>query len=155
MNSFGRAVVRGAGALLVALSIGNVCASEFSDKAERVFPSASSISESGTTGTVVLQVPERFPTYYETGDKANKVLAIDSVRIFRDVPVLKRLIVTVPREGKRSQTLDVTRADVEQYYKIDLADLERHSSKWRERFIQQYDNKQARAEFVERFVIEK
>ncbi|MNM99596.1 hypothetical protein D3C81_1121610 [compost metagenome] len=155
MNSFGRAVVRGAGALLVALSIGSACASEFSDKAERVFPSASSIIESGTTGTVVLKVPERFPTYYETGDKANKVFAIDSVRIFRDVPVLKRLIVTVPREGKRSQTLDVTRAEVEQYYQIDLSELAPHSTNWREGFIQQYDNKQARAEFVERFVTEK
>lgn len=154
MNGFGRALVRGAGALLVALSIGNVCASEFSDKAERVFSSIDSVSESGTTGKVSLKVPERAPTYYETGDKANKIFAIDTIRVFRDVPKVERLIVTVPRDGK-SQTLDVTRSQVEQYYKISLSDLAANPSNWRESFIEPYDNKESRAGFVEKFVTEK
>lgn len=154
MNGFGRAVVRGAGALLVALSIGNACASEFSDKAERAFSSIDSLSETGSTGKISLKIPTRMPDYYESGDKANKVFAIDSVRVFRDVPKLERLVVTLPREDK-VQTLDVTRAQVEQYYDISLSDLAPHTSKWREEFIQRYDNKQARAEFVERFVTEK
>lgn len=154
MSGFGRAVVRGAGALLIALSIGNACASEFSDKAERAFSSIDSVSEKGSTGTVSLKVPERSPTYYESGDKANKVFAIDSVRVFRDVPRLERLMVTIPREGK-VQTLDVTRAQVEQYYGISLSDLAANPSSWRETFIQPHDNKQSRADFVKKFVTEK
>ncbi|MNZ53355.1 hypothetical protein D3C78_712300 [compost metagenome] len=154
MNDFGRAVVRGAGALLIALSIGNACASEFSDKAERAFSSIDSVSETGSTGKVSLKVPERSPTFYESGDKANKVFAIDSVRVFRDVPKLERLVVTIPREDK-VQTLDVTRAQIEQYYGISLTDLAANPSSWRESFIQSHDNKQSRADFVKKFVTEK
>lgn len=146
--------MRGAAALLVALSIGNACASEFSDKAERVFTSIDSLSETGPTGDVLLKVPERGPTYYETGDKANKIFAVDSVRVFRDVSKLERLIVTIPREGK-VQTLDVTRSQVEQFYKISLADLAANPSSWREIFIQPFDNKKSRADFVKKFVTEK
>lgn len=154
MNGFRRAVVRGAGMLLIALSVGNVCASEFSDKAERAFSSIESVSETGSTGKVSLKVPSRMPDYYESGDKANKVFAIDSVRVFRDVPKLNRLVVTIPREGK-VQTLNVTRAQVEQHYDLRLTDLVANSSSWRESFIQPYDNKQSRADFVKKFVTEK
>jgi len=156
MIGFGRAVVRGAGALLVALSIGNAFGSEFSDKVERVLSSSviESLSESGAAGKVVLKVPTRMPDYYESGDKANKVFAIESVRVFRDVPKLERLVVTIPREDK-VQTLDVTRAQVEQYYGISLTELAANPSSWRESFIQSHDNKQSRADFVKKFVIEK
>lgn len=145
--------MHGAGALLVALSLGNACASEFSDKAERAFSSIDSVSETGSTGKVSLKVPERTPTYYESGDKANKVFAIDSVRVFRDVPKLERLVVTIPREDK-VQTLDVTRTQVEQYYGISLSDLA-NPSNWRESFIQPHDTEQSRADFVKKFVTEK
>lgn len=102
----------------------------------------------------MLKIPDRSPDYYESGDKANKVLAIESVRIFREVPDLDRLTVTVPRDGK-AQTLDVTRAQIEQYYKINLSELAGNPSAWREDFIQQYDNENSRAEFVKTFATEK
>ncbi|WJM53922.1 hypothetical protein QUC26_01705 [Pseudomonas asiatica] len=156
MIGFGRAVVRGAGALLVALSIGNAFGSEFSDKVERVLSSSviESLSESEADGKVVLKVPPRVPDYYESGDKANKVFAIESVRVFRDVPKLERLVVTIPREDK-VQTLDVTRAQVEQYYGISLNQLATNPSSWRESFVKSHDNKQSRADFVKKFVTEK
>lgn len=156
MNGFGRAVVRGAGALLVALSIGNACANEFNDKVERVLSSSAidSVSESGKVGSVLMKIPARSPDYYESGDKANKILAVESVRIFREVPDLERLKITLPRDGKM-QTLDVTRAQVEKYYEIDLSDLAADPSRWRESFIQPYDNKTSRAGFVEQFAKEK
>lgn len=155
MNSLGRAVVRGAGALLFALSIGNAWASEFSDKLERVFSSSTidSLSESDKAGAVVLKAPARNPDYYESGDKANKILAIESVRLFRDVPHLQHLKVTIPRDGK-AQTLSVTRAQVEEYYGISLSELASNPSSWRESFIQQHDNKASRADFVKKFVTE-
>ena len=156
MNRFGRAVLRGAGALLITLSVGTAWASEFSDKVERVFsPSVfKSAQESGSTGTVDFKIPDRHPEYFETGDKANKVFAIDSVRIFRDLPKLDRLIFKVPREGS-TQTLDVTRSQIEQHYEVSLSDLAANPSNWREGFIQQFDNKKSRAEFAERFVTQK
>lgn len=156
MNGFGRAVVRGAGALLVALSVGNTWAGEFSDKVERVFsPSViKSAEESGSTGRVEFNIPNRQPDYFENGDKANKVFAIDAVRIFRDLPTVNRLILKVPREGS-VQTLDVTRTQVEQHYEISLSDLASNPSRWREGFIQPFDNKKSRADFAERFVTQK
>lgn len=101
-----------------------------------------------------MKVPARTPDYYESGDKANKILAVESVRIFREVPDLEQLTVTVPRDGK-DQTLVVTRTQIEQYYKISLADLAADPSSWRETFIQPYDNKKSRGDFVKKFVTEK
>lgn len=156
MNSLGRAVVRGGGALLVALGIGNACAGGFSDKVERVLPSSliDSVMESGNEGSVVLKAPARSLDYYESGDKANKIFAVESVRIFREVPDLERLKITIPRNGKL-QTLDVTRRQVEKYYGIHLSDLAANPSSWRESFIQLHDNKLSRAEFVEKFLTRK
>ena len=96
MNRFGRAVLRGAGALLITLSVGTAWASEFSDKVERVFsPSVfKSAQESGSTGTVDFKIPDRHPEYFETGDKANKVFAIDLSLIHISEP-------TRPRFGSR------------------------------------------------------
>lgn len=152
MNNFGRTLVRGAGAALVALSMGSACASEFTDKVERLFSSSvvESVSESGPSGTVVLQVPSRTPGYFESGDKANKVFAIESVRIFREVPALERLNISLPRDGGL-QTLNVTRSQVEAYYGISIAATS-DPSIWREKFIQVYDNPGSRAKFVEKFV---
>lgn len=156
MNRFGRAVLRGTGALLVALSVGNTWAGEFSDKVERVFsPSViKSAEESGSTGRVEFKKPDRQPDYFENGDKANKVFAIDAVRVFRDLPTIQRLIFKVPRAGS-IQTLDVTRSQVEQHYEISLSDLATNPSNWREGFIQPFDNKKSRADFAERFVTQK
>lgn len=153
MKIFGRALVRGAGAALVALSMGSACASEFTDKVERLFSSSvvESATESGPSGKVVLKVPARTPGYFESGDKANKVFAIESVRIFREVPALERLNITMPRDAG-SQTLNVTRSQVEAYYGISIAATSSDPSIWREKFIQVYDNPESRAKFVEKFV---
>lgn len=139
---------------LVALSIGSAWAGELSDKAERLFSSSviESVDESGATGKIALKIPARSPGYFESGDKANKVFAIESVRIFREVPSLDRLSVSMPREGG-SQTLNVSRGQIERYYGISLSDL-RDPSAWRQRFIQVYDNPKSRAEFVGKFVSE-
>lgn len=154
MNIFTRTLVHGAGAALVALSIGSAWAGELSDKAERLFSSSviESVSESGSAGKIELKIPARTPGYFESGDKANKVFAIESVRLFREVPSLDHLSVSMPRDGG-SQTLGVSRAQIEQHYGINLADL-RDPSAWRQQFIQVYDNPQSRAEFVGKFVTE-
>ena len=119
---------------------------------ERIFsPSViESINESGTSGEVAFKAPERMPDYFESGDKANKVLAIESVRVFRDVPGLERLKLKVP-QGATERVLDVSRADVESYYKVSFSEMNSDPNVWRTKFIQNYDNKESRADFVDRF----
>lgn len=156
MNFFGRAAVHGAAAALITLSMGSAWATEFSEKIERLFsPSViESSKELGSTGQIVLKVPDRIPDYFEAGDKASKVFAIESVRIFREVPGLDRLTVTIPRQGK-AQTLNVTRSQIEQYYGISLSTLKSEPGAWGEKFIQVYDNPESRSLFVEKFVTER
>lgn len=98
MNGLERAVARGTSAL----SVGNAYAIEFSDKVERLHSSSSieSVNKPEKAGNVVLRVPARSPEYYELGAKANKILAVESVRISREVPDLERLKITIPRDGK-------------------------------------------------------
>lgn len=156
MNFFGRAAVHGAAAALITLSMGSARATEFSDKIERLFsPSViESSKELGSTGQIVLRIPASSPDYFEAGDKARKVFAIESVRLFREVPGLERLSVTIPRQGK-AQTLDVTRLQIEQYYGISLSSLKSVPGAWGEKFIQVYDNPESRGLFVKKFVTER
>ncbi|WP_110972853.1 hypothetical protein [Pseudomonas huaxiensis] len=130
-------------------------ATEFSDKAERIFsPSViESLHESGASGEIAFKIPERMPDYFESGDKANKVFAIESARLFRDVPSLSRLTLRIPNDGT-VRVLDISRSDIEKHYGVDLAAMNGDPAAWRETFIQQHDTKGSRADFVKRFVRE-
>ncbi|MCO7537637.1 hypothetical protein NJH24_23010 [Pseudomonas asiatica] len=156
MNFFKRALAQGAAVAVTALLVGNAWAGEFSDKVERVFSSSvvKSAEGSGATGNIEFKVPDRQPDYFESGDKANKIFAIESVRLFRDMPDLGRLTITIPRSNT-AQTLNVSRSQVEQHYGITLSTLKADPGAWREQFIQVNDNPEARAEFVQEFVTAK
>lgn len=138
-------------ALAVLLPLGTAWAGAFTDRAERVFSSTiiASVKESGAAGEVTFKVPERAANYFVTGDKLNKVFAIDSARIFRDVEGLERLTFHIPAHGK-TYSLRVTRADIEKHYGMSFKGMSMDA--WRNEFIQVFDNKQSRAKFVERFV---
>lgn len=153
MTMFGCAKKLSALALLPLLTLGNAWGGEFKDKVERIFSSSvvESISESGSSGEVTFRTPERMPDYFETGDKVNKVFAIESARVFRDVTSLERLTFRVPADGKR-YTMSISRDDIEQHYGVDFAEMNGDLDAWRTEFTQDYDNKQSRAEFVEKFV---
>lgn len=140
-------------ALLVMAARGVWASSEFSDQANRIFsPSViESVNESDSVGEISFKVPERMPDYFESGDKGNKVLAIESGRLFRDVPSLKRLKLKIPNDGA-IRVLDISRSDIEQYYGVDFGAMNGDPNAWRTDFIQRYDTKQSRAEFVKRFV---
>lgn len=156
MKTFGRTVKLGAGLVAVmALAAGSTWAGEFSDKVERIFsPSViGSVKELGSVGEVEFKVPERMPEYFEAGDKANKILAIDSARLFRELPGLERLALTIPK-GEKQQRIDLSRADIEKYYKVSFTAMNKDQNLWRNEFIQTYDNKASRAQFVDHFVTE-
>lgn len=153
MAMFPRATKLAALVLLPLLAIGSAWGGEFKDKAERIFAGAvvESIKESGASGEVIFRVPERGPDYFESGDKVNKVFAIESARMFRDVKGLERLTFRVPADGQK-YAMNISRADIEKHYGVDFAAMNGDLDAWRTTFIQKYDNKQSRAEFVEKFV---
>ena len=153
MQVVGKFVGKVMALIVLIMAAGGAWASEFLDKTERIFsPSViESVSELGGIGKISFKIPERMPDYFESGDKANKVFAIESVRLFRDVPSLKRLTLKIPKtEG--TQVLDISRADIEKYYGVDLSVRSGDPAAWREGFIHQRDTKDSRADFVKRFV---
>lgn len=155
MQVVGKFVGKVIASVVLVMAAAGAWASEFQDKAERIFsPSViESVSESGASGKISFKIPERMPEYFESGDKTNKVFAIESVRLFRDVPSLKRLRLEIPNAGG-VQILDISRADIEKYYGVDLVGMNGNPSAWREGFIQQHDSKDSRSAFVKHFVHE-
>ncbi|WP_153013751.1 hypothetical protein [Deinococcus grandis] len=89
------------------------------------------------------------PEYLGTGDKVNKVMAIESARLFREIKELNDLSLTIPSAGK-TYRLQVTRKQMDSHYGTKLADLSMET--WRNFFLERYDTKQARAEFVAKHV---
>lgn len=87
--------------------------------------------------------------YFGTGDKINKVMAIESARLFREVKELNDLRVTLPNDGKTYQ-MHVTREQMDDHYGMQLADLT--IDNWRSDFLERYDTKEARAAFVAKYV---
>lgn len=153
MQVVGKIVGKVMALIVLIMAAGGAWASDFQDKAERIFSTSiiESVSESGSNGKISLKIPERMPDYFESGDKANKVFAIESARLFRDVPGLNRLTLQIPK-AEGAQVLDISRADIEKYYGVDLAAMNGDPAAWRETFIQQHDTKGSRADFVKRFV---
>ncbi|WP_095159169.1 hypothetical protein [Pseudomonas sp. Irchel 3E13] len=153
MQVVGKFVGKVIASVVLTIAAAGAWASEFQDKAERIFsPSViESLSESGANGKISFKIPERVPDYFESGDKTNKVFAIESARLFRDFPSLKRLTLKIPT-AQGTQVLDISRADIEKYYGVDLAAMNGNPGAWRDDFIQQHDTKSSRADFVKRFV---
>lgn len=127
--------------------------SEFNEKVERIFSSSiiQSIKDNDGTGEIIFKTPENMPSYFVTGDRVNKVFAIESARLFRDLPSLERLRFQVPSDGKIYSML-ITRQEIEKFYDIDFKSMSGSLDIWREDFIKRYDNKESRAGFAERFV---
>lgn len=141
-------------ALLALLSIGNAWGGEFQDAVETAFsPSViASVKETGTNGEVTLKAPERMPDYFDSGDKAYKVFAIDSARIFVAAAGLERLTLRLPRAGQM-YAMDISRADAEKYYGVNFSEMSGNRDAWRNDFAAKYDNKVSRSAFVEKFVV--
>lgn len=153
MHFIGKFVGKLIASAVLIMAAGGAWASEFQDKAERIFsPSIiESVSESGANGKISFKIPERMPDYFVSADKTNKVFAIESARLFRDVPSLKRLTLKIPNDGI-VQVLDISRADIQKYYGLDFAAMNGDLNTWHEEFIQRFDTKELRADFVRNFV---
>jgi hypothetical protein len=100
---------------------------------------------------IAFKIPAGEPDYFTSGDKANKVFAIESARLFRDLPSLQRLIFAIPNNGVL-WVLDISRSDIESYYELRFSAMSGDPSVWRSQFLRNYDTEQSRADFVKFFV---
>lgn len=141
-------------ALSAFISVSNAWGSSpVNDKVEEIFsPSIiGSIKENKRECEITFKIPDRDPTYFSSGDKANKVFAIESARLFRDAPELTRLKMKIPANGKK-YSIDISRNDVEKFYGVSLSSMNGNPDAWRNDFMQKFDNKESRSAFVKKFV---
>lgn len=121
----------------------------FPEVAQRYFSSAvtAEVAQDNGVGRIVFK---KNPDYFETGDKISKIMAIESARLFREVPGLTALQFSIPASDGTHE-MSVTRQQLEDFYGGPMsrfADLDA----WRNQFLPQYDTKESRAAFVQKFV---
>ncbi len=131
----------------------------FQDRANRVVggtipvPLIASIRVDGTSMEVTLQNVDDVPAYadyFEIADEANKIIAITSVRWFRDLPALQHLLIEMPTPGG-PRIYELDRTEVASYYNLSIRNLAKDPSEknWRDEFLAQWDREEKRKAFVE------
>ncbi len=130
----------------------------FQDKVNRVVGGTipivliQSIDVNGQTMHVKLVRNDAVPgyeEYYETADESNRIVAITSIRWFRDLPALQTLLIDLPSpNGPLAVKLD--RTEVAEYYDLSIRALAKDPSEenWRKTFVAKWDNERERAKFV-------
>lgn len=108
-----------------------------------------SVKLSKDKATVILKENPDFPDYFTSGDKMNKIFAIGSVRMFRDLPGLQELHLEIP-DGGKTRTLHITRNDLIKHYGADPATFT--GDAWRNDFLRNYDNESSRVDFAKSWV---
>ena len=111
---------------------------------------------------LILKAPEQpgiiFEEYLSTGDKQNKLLNVEAVRLFVKLPDIEFIIIRLTNDD--IYELYISRHDVESHYDIRLGEY-RHqyddgsftiNDRWRNEFLPAYDNEDFRSQFVERYV---
>ncbi len=114
-----------------------------------------SVEVDGPTMHVVLRENQSIPAYtdyYDIADQRNRIIAIESVRWFRDLPAMQTLHLKLPGpKGTEEYTLD--REKVAEFYSISLRSLAEHPDEkyWRENFLVRWDNDRDRGNFANAF----
>ncbi|MCP4339838.1 MAG: hypothetical protein GY799_13345 [Desulfobulbaceae bacterium] len=122
----------------------------FVNTLSKFFPKSVLKSSAFDKGTGII-IFRQNTEYFGTGDKINKIHAIESARLFRDVSELKALRMTIPLSDK-TYVLNINRQTIQRYYNINFGSLKGDLEAWRTKFIQQYDSKRLRARFAAKFV---
>lgn len=125
-------------------------ADNFSDAVYRNFSEQliQSVDYSNNTGSIVFNQKDE---YFTTGDKINKIFAIESVRLFRDVPELVILKITIPTHDKK-YNLSVSDELLNSFYNININDLRQNPQNWKSYFLDNNDTKDKRRAFSLKFV---
>jgi hypothetical protein len=126
---------------------------DFQTQAKRVFSSQviESVKINKGEGEILFKEPAMMPSYFRTGDKINKVFAIESARLFRDVVELNGLKMTIPLKEK-TYTMSISREAIEKFYGLQFSSMKGNLDSWRSKFIQKYDTKESRGKFAAKFV---
>ncbi|GED14354.1 hypothetical protein [Aneurinibacillus migulanus] len=94
-----------------------------------------------------------FDDYWGTGDKINKVLMEEPLRLLREFPSLNDVKMTVNYNGKKYH-VEVNRKTIEEYFNINLDEIHNDESldKWRTKVVQVYFTKEEREKYVAKFI---
>lgn len=137
-------------------NISPVSAMDFESAAKRSFSQTviNKIEFQDNAGYIIFKIND---DYFGTGDKINKICAIESARLFMYVPTLSTLKIAIPLQRSTRQykngwyVLQITRGQIEKTY-----DMEFNESLigegWRNKFLQEYNSKKIRAVFANHFV---
>jgi len=125
---------------------------DFETQAKRIFSSSilESIKINNGNGEILFKDPPDMPSYFRTGDKINKVFAIESARLFRDVLGLESLKMTIPLK-EETHVMSISRKDIDKFYGLNFSEMKGNLDAWRNKFIRKYDNKKARFYFAVKF----
>lgn len=115
----------------------------------------------GSKLTIELREPQGIGDYYESGDKLNKLLAIEPIRMFYKIPNITEVEI-IANLNMGSFHLVVTKSQAESFYSIDIDGMREYfdtgqlmpGDKWRTQFIQRFDEPSTRARFVQRFLVQ-
>ena len=95
-----------------------------------------------------------FATYYNTGDKRNKLLAIESIRWMVKMPGIDKVDLTIDADGRVSHVV-IPRDEIETYLGTNLSSYSDGegsiNDKWRIEFGRTHDSKKGRLAIVQKF----
>ena len=101
----------------------------------------------GSLGAIVFTEPGGDKTYYATDDRINRIFAIESMKLFRDIPDLGALQMII-QYNRIEQQVEVTRAEAEKFYKVTFAGMS--EADWQQ-FVEKQDNPDSRKSFTKAF----
>lgn len=109
--------------------------------------------------TIVLKEPNTHSDYFESGDKLNKLFAIETMRLFYKIPDITAIEMTT-NIAMGNYHLNVSKDQIQEFYGIRIDSLREFQDtgqlmigdRWRNDFLSRFDSKNKRAEFAQRFV---
>jgi Tfp pilus assembly protein PilW len=90
--------------------------------------------------------------YFSTGDKIEKILVEESVRLLRQFPALKEVSIKLPYNGK-THSIELSREEANEYLGFKVEELSVDDGTWKDKFVDPivYKEKE-REKFVDKFV---
>ncbi|MCR8928843.1 helix-turn-helix domain-containing protein [Priestia megaterium] len=91
-----------------------------------------------------------YQEYFWTGDKINKILAIEPARILNKFPETDEVEIVLPFNGKVNK-VSVKRESLNQYLGYKIEDLSFKDQTWHENFLKDTSSKVQRAKLIKEF----
>jgi hypothetical protein len=93
-----------------------------------------------------------YQNYFKTGDRINKILVEESVRLLRQFPVLENVKILIPFENDVFK-INLYRDQLDSYLGFNINTLSVQDKTWHTEFLQKYSNNRInREKFIKHFV---